>query len=139
MICKRCESQMVKNGTYMKNGERRQKYKCSKCGYETKLGEEITKAETKEQEQKIAGITEEQFRAKFDLNFIVSKKCKELQKGIYLSMSEFIKLCGITPGSGYRQVLEHPDFDNYRGRIRGDIYWSHPESISKMKTEGILI
>lgn len=127
---------MVKNGTYLKNGERKQKYKCSKCGYETKQGEII---EPIVSEQKIAGITEEQFRAKFDLNFIVSKKCKELQKGIYLSMSEFIKLCGITPGSGYRQVLEHPDFDNYRGRIRGDIYWSHPESITKMKTEGILI
>ena len=127
---------MVKNGTYLKNGERKQKYKCSKCGYETKQGEII---ETIVSEQKIAGITEEQFRAKFDLNFIVSKKCKELQKGIYLSMSEFIKLCGITPGSGYRQVLEHPDFYTYRGRIRGDIYWSHPESISKMKTEGILI
>ena len=136
MICKRCESRMVKNGTYMKNGERKQKYKCSKCGYETK---NIEETEIKEPEQKIAGITEEQFRAKFDLNFIVGKKCKELQKGIYLSMSEFIKLCGITPGSGYRQVLEHPDFDSYRGRIRGDIYWSHPESISKMKTEGILI
>lgn len=127
---------MVKNGTYMKNGERRQKYKCSKCGYETK---NIEETEIKEPEQKIAGITEEQFRAKFDLNFIVGKKCKELQKGIYLSMSEFIKLCGITPGSGYRQVLEHPDFDSYRGRIRGEIYWSHPESITKMKTEGILI
>ena len=137
MICKRCESQMVKNGTYMKNGERKQKYKCSKCGYETKLGDTVEVAQRPA--EKIAGITEEQFRAKFDLNFIVGKKCKELQKGIYLSMSEFIKLCGITPGSGYRQVLEHPDFDSYRGRIRGDIYWSHPESISKMKTEGILI
>lgn len=127
---------MVKNGTYMKNGERRQKYKCSKCGYETK---NIEETEIKEPAEKIAGITEEQFRAKFDLNFIVGKKCKELQKGIYLSMSEFIKFCGITPGSGYRQVLEHPDFDSYRGRIRGEIYWSHPESITKMKTEGILI
>ena len=136
MDCKRCGGLMNKNGTFLKNGERRQKYKCSKCGYETKQGEII---ENIVSEQKIAGITEEQFRAKFDLNFIVSKKCKELQKGIYLSMSEFIKLCGITPGSGYRQVLEHPDFDNFRGRIRGDIYWSHPESISKMKTEGILI
>jgi len=136
MICKRCEGHMVKNGTYMKNGERRQKYKCSKCGYETK---NIEETEIKEPAEKIAGITEEQFRAKFDLNFIVGKKCKELQKGIYLSMSEFIKLCGITPGSGYRQVLEHPDFDSYRGRIRGEIYWSHPESITKMKTEGILI
>lgn len=121
----------------MKNGERKQKYKCSKCGYETKLGDTVEVAE--KPAEKIAGITEEQFRAKFDLNFIVGKKCKELQKGIYLSMSEFIKLCGITPGSGYRQVLEHPDFDSYRGRIRGEIYWSHPESISKMKTEGILI
>ena len=137
MICKRCEGQMVKNGTFLKKGERKQKYKCSKCGYETRLGDTVEVAE--KPAEKIAGITEEQFRAKFVLNFIVGKKCKELQKGIYLSMSEFIKLCGITPGSGYRQVLEHPDFDSYRGRIRGDIYWSHPESISKMKTEGILI
>ncbi len=66
----------------MKNGERWQKYKCSKCGYETKSGEEITKAETKEQEQKIAGYNRGTIQAKFDLNFIVSKKCKELQKGI---------------------------------------------------------
>ena len=137
MICKRCESRMVKNGTFLKKGERKQKYKCSKCGYETKNAEEIIVV--KEPEQKIAGITEEQFRAKFDLTFIVGKRCKDLQRGIYLSMGEFIKFCGITPGAGYRQVLEHPDFDSYRGRIRGEIYWSHPESITKMKTEGILI
>ena len=137
MICKRCESQMVKNGTYMKNGERRQKYKCSKCGHETKLGDTVEVVD--KPAEKIAGITEEQFRAKFDLTFIVGKRCKDLQRGIYLSMGEFIKFCGITPGAGYRQVLEHPDFDSYRGRIRGDIYWSHPESITKMKTEGILI
>jgi DNA-directed RNA polymerase subunit M/transcription elongation factor TFIIS len=137
MICKKCGNAMVKNGTYLKNGERKQKYKCSKCGYETKLSDEPVRIET--ETQKISGITEEQFRAKFDLNFIVSKKCKELQRGIFLSLGEFVKLCGITPGSGYRQVLEHPDFDSYRGKIRGEIYWSHPESITKMKSEGILI
>jgi len=78
MICKRCEGQMVKNGTFLKKGERKQKYKCSKCGYETKNAEEIIVV--KEPEQKIAGITEEQFRAKFDLNFIVGKKCGEFNR-----------------------------------------------------------
>ena len=138
MDCKRCGGLMNKNGTFLKNGERRQKYKCSKCGYEIRQMDEVLEI-AEEPVQKSAGLTEEQFRAKFDLTFIVKKKCLELQKGIFLTMGEFIKLCGITPGSGYRQVLEHPDFDNYRGRIRGDIYWSHPESITKMKTEGILI
>lgn len=126
---------MSKNGTYLKKGERRQKYKCKKCGHETKLSDEIIQVS---QVQK-TGMTEEQFRAKYDLTFIVKKKCADLQKGIFLTMGEFIKSCGIIPGSGYRQVLEHPDFENYRGRIRGDIYWSHPESITKMKSEGILM
>ena len=135
MICKRCGSEMSKNGTFLKNGVRMQKYRCKNCKYEQKAGDNIVEPI----QEKTAGITEEQFRAKFDLTFIVSKKCKELKPGVYLSMGEFIKFCGITPGAGYRQVLEHPDFDSYRGRIRGDIYWSHPESISKMKTEGILI
>jgi len=138
MICKRCGNKMSKNGTFLKDGERKQKYRCGKCHYETKQKDEVINTESAEV-PKVSGITEEQFRAKFDLNFIVGKKCKELQRGVFLSMSEFIRYCGITPGNGYRQVLEHPDFDTYRGRVRGDIYWSHPESITKMKTEGILI
>lgn len=137
MNCKRCGSSMNKNGTVGKNGARIQKYKCKKCGYEMRELNEVLVME--EPAQKQSGLTEEQFRAKFDLTFIVKKKCLDLQKGIFLSMGEFIKTCGIMPGSGYRQILDHPDFENYRGRVRGDTYWSHPESISKMKTEGILM
>ena len=127
---------MSKNGTIARASGRFQKYRCKKCNYETHDG---VVQQTEPLQEKTAGMTEEQFRAKFDLTFIVAKKCKELKMGVYLSMSEFIKFCGIQPGTGYRQVLEHPDFEEYRGKVRSDYFWSHPESIRKMKGEGLLM
>ena len=84
------------------------------------------------------GISESELRAKFDLNFIVQQAAKKLEKTIFLSESEFIKLCNLRGMSGYRSVIDHPDFKDYRGRAGGQTYWSHPESIMKMKTEGVL-
>ena len=84
------------------------------------------------------GISESELRAKFDLNFIVQQAAKKLEKATFLSESEFIKLCNLRGMSGYRSVIDHPDFKDYRGRAGGQTYWSHPESIMKMKTEGVL-
>ena len=138
MICKRCGSnELSKNGTKLKNGVRVQKYKCRKCRHESLEQGELPKEEVRI-ECKAVGMSEEQFRAKFDLRFIIESKCKTLQRGIFLSMSEFIKLCGITPSAGYRDIMLHSDFDDYRGKVRGEIYWSAPESISKLRQEGIL-
>ena len=134
MICKRCGGETAKNGTKLKSGVRVQKYKCKACKHEQY---ENTKEEVRT-EVKLIGMSEDQFRAKFDLRFIVESKCKTLQRGIFLSMSEFVKFCGIVPSSGYRDIMLHSDFDDYRGKVRGEIYWSAPESINKLRSEGIL-
>lgn len=129
MECSICGGKLVKNGK--KNG--RQRYYCRTCRKEfLDINKETIIPE------KTAGITEDQFRAKFDLRYIVDNKCKELKEGMFLSMGEFIRFCCISATPGYRDVLLHTDFDQYRGKIRGDFYWSHPKSITKMKNEGIL-
>jgi hypothetical protein len=41
--------------------------------------------------------------------------------------------------SGYRMAVDSEEFLVFRGVAPGGVvYWSHPESISRMKTEGIL-
>jgi len=136
MICSKCGSELSKNGTGIRAGEKVQKWRCKNCGYQPtiRLTEKIDKPV-----EKTTGMTEDQFRGRFDLRFIIEGKCKELRRGVYLSMSEFVKFCGITPGVGYREIMLHPDYESYRGKVKGEIYWSHPESILKMKGEGILI
>jgi len=133
MICKKCGSQMSKNGTTVKSGRKIQKYVCGKCGFNASEGIDPPVVAGKS-----LGLSEDQFRNKFDLRFIVELKCGELQKGVFLSMSEFVKFCSITPGSGYKDVLFDGKFDKYHGKVRGEVYWSHPDSILKMKNEGIL-
>jgi hypothetical protein len=84
------------------------------------------------------GLSESQLRAKHDMAYIVKQAVAQLKKGVYLSDSEFIQKSGLKASAGYRQVLDHPDFDQYKGRAGGKIYWSHPESIKKMINDGVL-
>ena len=90
-------------------------------------------------EPQSAGISESQLRAKHDLRFIVESKCLELKKGVFMTQAEFVQMCRINPGAGYRGVIEHPEYDKFHGRAGSIIYWSHPESIKKLKDEGVLI
>ncbi len=84
------------------------------------------------------GLSEADIRAKHDTRFILSQIVKKLEKGLYVTDTDFIKQCDIKNHSGFRQILDDPDFRMYHGKAQGITYWSHPDSISKMKTEGIL-
>lgn len=80
------------------------------------------------------GLSEAQLRAKHDLNFIIQQKVSELKPGQFLTEAEFVRFCNIR--GAYRNVLE--SLTEYRGKAGGITYYSHPESINKMKMEGIL-
>lgn len=97
----------------------------------------ITFTQSYDMKQSI-GLSESELRAKFDINFIVQQAAQKLEKGTFLSEAEFIKLCNLRGMSGYRSVIDHPDFKDFRGRAGGQTYWSHPESIQKLKNEGVL-
>ena len=132
MNCPKCGTPAGKNG---KTADGKQKYRCHACkhNFERRKEELIEIAE-----QQAVGLTEAQMRAKYDIRFIVANKCKELKQGVYLSRAEFVKFCGIRPGQGYTDVINHPDYDAYRGKAGGDIFYSHPDSIKKLKSEGVL-
>lgn len=84
------------------------------------------------------GFSESEIRAKHDTKFILSNVVKKLERGLYIADVDFIKQCDIKSHVGYRQVLDDPEFKKYKGKASGIIYWSHPDSILKMKDEGIL-
>ena len=133
MNCPKCGTPAGKNG---KTADGRQKYRCLPCkhNFERPKEGEILEIAT---EQAI-GLTEAQLRAKYDVRFIVATKCKELKPGVYLTKSEFINFCGIRPGQGYTDVISHPDYDAFRGKVAGQVYYSHPDSIRKLKSDGVL-
>jgi hypothetical protein len=84
----------------------------------------------------VTGLTESQLRAKHDIDFIIKSKAKELKIGVYVAEHDFIKMCCLHGSQGYRQVLD--GLHEYKGRAGGITYYSHPDSIRKMKIEGIL-
>ena len=135
MNCPKCGSPANKNG---RSRTGKQKYICKSCRFNFEGDREFKPVELIELSEQTIGLTEAQLRAKYDIRFIISTKCKELKQGIYLSRAEFVKFCGIRPGQGYTDIINHPDYDAYRGKAGGDVFYSHPDSIKKMKSEGVL-
>ena len=86
----------------------------------------------------VIGISESELRKKHDTKYIIGQEVAKLEKGIYLMDADFINRCSLRSQIGYRQFLDDADFAKYKGKAGGIIYWSHPDSIAKMKSEGIL-
>ena len=133
MNCPKCQNSAVKNG---KGRTGQQKYICKSCGYNFEAHKDAPLLQIEPSQP--VGLTEAQLRAKHDIRFIIATKCKDLKPGVYLTRSEFIALCGIRPGQGYTDVITHPDYDAFRGKAGGVVYYSHPDSIKKLKAEGVL-
>ena len=135
MNCPKCGTLAGKNG---KTADGKQKYRCRACKHNFERREEKLIELSPEPVEQAIGLTEAQLRAKYDIRFIVATKCKELKQGVYLTRAEFVKFCGIRPGQGYTDVINHPDYDVYRGKAGGDVFYSHPDSIKKLKSDGVL-
>lgn len=84
------------------------------------------------------GLTTEQLRAKFDNTFIVRNTAEKLEKDIFLSEAEFVQMCNFSNNAGYRNAIDHPQFEKYHGKAGGIRYWSHPDSIKQLKEEAVL-
>lgn len=134
MNCPKCGNIANKNGN---TEDGKQKYRCRTCkhNFERPKDGEIIELIP---EEKAIGLTEAQLRSMYDIRFIVATKCKELKIGVFLSRAEFVQFCGIRPGQGYTDVINHPDYDAFRGKVAGQVYYSHPDSIRKLKSEGLL-
>ncbi len=85
-------------------------------------------------------LSAEQLRSMHDIRSIVMNELKSLRKtdgGEFWLDADFVRR--FRGRAGYRSILESPDAAPYRGKGDGKVYWSHPDSIKKMKQEGTLI
>jgi ssDNA-binding Zn-finger/Zn-ribbon topoisomerase 1 len=129
--CPICGAELRSNG----NRRGHKQYYCT--GVVTHYHRSGTRQETKDMSQSNGGISEQDFRRQFDNRYILREAVKELKKGQLLDQRKFIqnlKLVG-----PYKDILDEVDFESFRGKINSDkIFWSHPETIAKLKSESLL-
>ena len=82
------------------------------------------------------GISLTELRSKHDNKFIIQTNAEKLEKDIFLTDSEFKTSCNFN--TGYKDAIERSEFSQYKGKAGSTIYWSHPDSIKKLKDEGVL-
>ena len=131
MICPQCNSEnTIKNGKDKLT--KKQKYICNECGknfYEETSGAQIVKP--------TLGITLDEFREKHDVEYIVNKTLKKLDRNMIYEKADIIKLSGLSYGAqGLSAVLESHTF--HYGKIGGKIYYSHPDTIKMLKEQAKL-
>ncbi len=90
-----------------------------------------------EKEEASPALTEQELRDMCDIKTIVFRELQSLKRGMFWRDPDFVRRLQGKPG--YRSVLESPEAAAFRGKSQGRVYWSHPESIIKMKEAGILI
>lgn len=98
-------------------------------------------SQQKERKEKPNGrfttLTEQDLRRKHDGVFRVTEAAKAIPEGQFITEADFISSLNLR--GGYRAILERKDFELYRGRADGGVYyWAHPKSMQKMKNERVL-
>ena len=129
--CPDCGADLRSNG----NRYGRKQFYC--IGKITHYHRSGTREEISKNNMTSEGITEQDFRRQFDNRYILREAVKELKKGQLVDQRKFIqnlKLIGT-----YKDILEEADFEPFRGKISSDkIFWSHPDTIEKLKAESLL-
>ena len=83
-------------------------------------------------------LTEDQLRKKHDMFYIVHENLERLEKGKFVEEASFLRSMQISGKPGYRTAIDHPDVRPYKGKADGFTYYGHPESVQKLKDEGVL-
>jgi len=141
MKCPRCENDKIYKDGKDTNGT--QKYRCPKCG---KCFNENTGLKEGDPTEPVPpgaasriGMSLNDFRAKYDVEFIVEKTLRNLKKDVIYEQGDVYKLTGLRAGyPGLKATLEDNKFSQYRGRTGGSNYYSHPDTIKELVNDTIL-
>jgi hypothetical protein len=129
MICSKCQSEKThKNG---KSPQGKQRYKCTACGYNFEDGVAPRLSKPK------VGMSLTEFREKFDVDFIVDDTLNGLDPDIIYEKNDIIKLTGLRPGyPGLSPTIEAAK--DYYGKVGSTMYFSHKDTILKLKNDAKL-
>ena len=134
--CNYCGSTQVRKKGITGNGSYR--YFCDnpECEHKTfTAGGNVT---IKAKKAKI-GMSVQDFREKFDVEFIVEKTLAALDREVIYEKSDIYKLTGLRAGfPGLAATLEDKKFQEYKGRVGGRDYFSHPDTIKELTETAIL-
>lgn len=83
-------------------------------------------------------LSEADLREMYDIRTITVNALKSLKDEEYWREADFIRkfLSGKT---GFRSILDSKIAEPYKGKASGQVFYSSPSSILKMKEEGVLI
>ena len=124
MNCPHCQSTKLHKNGKERNG--RQKFKCTVCD----RGFTDPTSDTNITRNKV-GISLNEFRSKYDVDFIVKKTLENLDPNMIYEKNDIIKLTGLRAGyPGLSATIE--DQKRYYGKIGSTLYFSHPKTIEDL-------
>ena len=91
-------------------------------------------SEKKVQQQATAkpGNTLSVFRNQFDVRLKIRKGIKRFLAGVYMTDQQFREACGV-PATEWRRYADESEFDGFRVKVRGVLYWAQPKMVAQMK------
>jgi hypothetical protein len=133
--CPDCGAELRSNGH--RNGRQQFYCKGDTAHYHRSLLNGETPKPTPKPMLTSAGISEQEFRRQYDNRFILREAVKKLKEGTLLEQRKFVQ--GLRLQGTYKDILEEEDFEPFRGKISADkVFWSHPNTIAKLKEESLL-
>ena len=83
-------------------------------------------------------LSEIELRQKHDMFFMVHSFVKDIPEGKFIEESIMLKQLEILGKARYRDAISRPELKDYKGRVDGTTYYGSPDSIKKLKSEGVL-
>ena len=93
----------------------------------------------KEREEKITkpkGISEEELLIKHSPEHKILNAARQIAKGRFIPEPEFIRSLHVK--GGYKYIVSQEQFEKYRGKASGIVYWGEPSRVAVLKDEGVL-
>jgi hypothetical protein len=104
-----------------------------------KKGLLLTNPVTSSIDKPLSGIlTEADLRNKHDMYFIIHRHVQKIPVGKFLEENQMLKDLGFYGKPRSKDAVSRPELKQYRGKVDGTVYFGHPESIRKLKQEGVL-
>ena len=83
-------------------------------------------------------LSDTDIHSKHDPYYKIRSAAQSLKKGQYIEDSDFRDFVAKMSTAEYRRPSDNPEFEKYKGKSGGVVYWGHPESIKSKKVEGVL-
>lgn len=83
-------------------------------------------------------LSEAELRKKHDMFYQILSFVKGLPEGKYVEETSMLRQLTLFGKPRYREALSREDLKQFKGKVDGTVYYGNPNSIQKLKREGVL-